>query len=105
MQTGIEKNVIGNNPVSLTVRPISSEVTKDDVGNGSAKPSSIDNVEIDVPNSSNHFRSPTSDVVSTFCMLIFILPALFSFSSMYVHVHACATVWYLLTLIQMGSAG
>ncbi|KAK1423796.1 hypothetical protein QVD17_19105 [Tagetes erecta] len=64
VETGIEKNVFGNNPVSLTIRPISSEplVTKDDAGNGSAKPSSIDNVEIDVPNSGNHLRSPTSGV-------------------------------------------
>ncbi|KAI3695607.1 hypothetical protein L1987_78605 [Smallanthus sonchifolius] len=64
VQTGIEKNVFGNNPVSLTTRPVSSEplVTKDDVGNGSAKPSNIDDVEIDVPNSANHLRSPTSGV-------------------------------------------
>ncbi|KAI3675347.1 hypothetical protein L1987_84936 [Smallanthus sonchifolius] len=64
VQTGIEKNVFGNNPVSLAARPISTEssVTKDDVGNGSTKPSSIDIVEIDVPNSANHIRSPTSGV-------------------------------------------
>ncbi|KAI7738079.1 hypothetical protein M8C21_010291 [Ambrosia artemisiifolia] len=64
VQTGIEKNVFGNNPVSLAARPISTEplVTKDDVGNGSNRPSSIDIVEIDVPNSANHLRSPPSGV-------------------------------------------
>ncbi|XP_076936420.1 uncharacterized protein LOC143603524 [Bidens hawaiensis] len=64
IKTGIEKNVFGNNPVSLTVRPISSEpsATKDDITNSSTKPSSTDNMEIDVPNSSNHLRSPTSGV-------------------------------------------
>ncbi|KAJ0680917.1 putative transcription factor C2H2 family [Helianthus annuus] len=64
VQTGIEKNVFGNNPVSLTARPVSTEplVTKDDVGNGSTRPSSIDIVEIDVPNSANHLRSPPSGV-------------------------------------------
>lgn len=61
IQTGMEKNVFGNNPVSLAA--ISSEplVTKD-VNGSSSKPSSIDIVEIDVPNSANHIRSPTSGV-------------------------------------------
>ncbi|KAK1439967.1 hypothetical protein QVD17_05792 [Tagetes erecta] len=64
VQTGIEKNVFGNNPVSLAVRPVSNEttMTKDDVGNGYTKPSNTDIVEIDVPSSANHIRSPTSGV-------------------------------------------
>ncbi|XP_024967092.1 zinc finger protein-like 1 homolog [Cynara cardunculus var. scolymus] len=81
IQTGMEKNVFGNNPVSLPTRDsrgsspaLSSDplVTKDAVGysvssgNSSAKPSSVDIVEIDVPNSANHegnfLRSPTSGV-------------------------------------------
>ncbi|KAJ0591358.1 putative chromatin regulator PHD family [Helianthus annuus] len=65
VQTGIEKNVFGNNPVSLTVR-VSPEpsVTNDDAANGSAKRSSTDNVEIDVPSSINHLRSPTSSATT-----------------------------------------
>ncbi|XP_076935268.1 uncharacterized protein LOC143601863 isoform X2 [Bidens hawaiensis] len=62
VQTGIEKNVFGNNPVSMAARPEPSSVTKDDVGNGSTKPLSIDIVEIDAPNSANHLRSPPSGV-------------------------------------------
>lgn len=67
-QTGIEKNVFGNNPVSLAARHVSTEssVTKDDVGNGYIKPSNTDIVEIDVPSSANHIRSPTSGGVSDF---------------------------------------
>ena len=65
MQTGMEKNVFGNNPVSMSSPP-EHLVTKDAVGgNGSARPSSIDIVEIDAPNSANHIRSPPSGVVST----------------------------------------
>ncbi|XP_071698447.1 uncharacterized protein [Rutidosis leptorrhynchoides] len=62
VQTGVEKNVFGNNPVSIAAKPIEPMVTKDDAGNGSAKPSNTDIVEIDVPNSENHLRSPTSGV-------------------------------------------
>ncbi|KAJ0598966.1 putative Zinc finger protein-like 1 [Helianthus annuus] len=63
--TGIEKNVFGNNPVSLTVRiPPEPSVTNDDAANGSAKRSSTDNVEIDVPSSVNHLRSPTSSATT-----------------------------------------
>lgn len=70
MQTGMEKNVFGNNPVSFPIPAISSEpLTKDpssvNGSSSSSKPSSIDIVEIDVPNSANHSRSPTSVVVST----------------------------------------
>lgn len=63
MQTGMEKNVFGNNPVSLPAPVLTSEslVTKDANGS-SSKPSSTDIVEIDVPNSANHLRSPTSGV-------------------------------------------
>ncbi|PWA53645.1 RING/U-box superfamily protein [Artemisia annua] len=62
IQTGMEKNVFGNNPVSMSSPP-EHLVTKDAVGgNGSAKPSSIDIVEIDAPNSANHIRSPPSGV-------------------------------------------
>ncbi|KAJ0933542.1 putative transcription factor C2H2 family [Helianthus annuus] len=65
VQTGIEKNVFGNNPVSLTVRiPPEPSVTNDDAANGSAKRSSTDNVEIDVPSSINHLRSPTSSATT-----------------------------------------
>lgn len=41
MQTGMEKYVLENHPVSLPTMPISSEpsVTKDNVGNGLSKPS------------------------------------------------------------------
>ncbi|KAI3806350.1 hypothetical protein L1987_22249 [Smallanthus sonchifolius] len=52
--------------IPLAARPISIEstVTKDDVRNGSTKPSSIDIVEINVPNSANQLRSPTYGVAS-----------------------------------------
>ncbi|PWA41819.1 RING/U-box superfamily protein [Artemisia annua] len=64
IQTGMEKNVFGNNPVSMSSPP-EHLVTKDSVGgNGSAKPSSIDIVEIDAPNSTNHIRSPPSGILS-----------------------------------------
>ncbi|PWA88543.1 RING/U-box superfamily protein [Artemisia annua] len=68
IQTGMEKNVFGNNPVSMSSPP-EHLVTKDSVGgNGSAKPSSIDIVEIDAPNSANHIRSPPSGVVKIICI-------------------------------------
>ncbi|KAI3760268.1 hypothetical protein L1987_50661 [Smallanthus sonchifolius] len=66
LKTVIEKNAFGNNPVSLAARHISIEsttVTKDDVRNGSTKPSSIDIVEINVPNSANHLINPTYGVL------------------------------------------
>ncbi|CAH1450457.1 unnamed protein product [Lactuca virosa] len=67
IQTGMEKNVFGNNPVSFPTPAISSDpLTKDpssvNGSSSSSKPSSIDIVEIDVPNSANHSRSPTSGV-------------------------------------------
>nr|GEW90437.1 zinc finger protein-like 1 homolog [Tanacetum cinerariifolium] len=64
IQTGMEKNVFGNNPVSMST-PLEHPVTKEALGgNGSARPSSIDIVEIDAPNSANHVRSPPSGVVN-----------------------------------------
>ncbi|XP_071726237.1 uncharacterized protein [Rutidosis leptorrhynchoides] len=61
VQTGIEKNVFGNNPVPMEARPPPIEpttVTKYDARNASAKNSSIDIAE-----EIHHSRSPTSSGV------------------------------------------
>ncbi|XP_073263300.1 uncharacterized protein [Populus alba] len=72
MQTGLEKNLFGNHPVSLLAPPptftsdplvaisSSSLVTKDETGTGSSKISVPDIVEIDSPNSAGNYMKNSS---------------------------------------------
>uniref|UniRef100_A0A6M2FDG6 RING-type domain-containing protein n=1 Tax=Populus davidiana TaxID=266767 RepID=A0A6M2FDG6_9ROSI len=72
MQTGLEKNLFGNHPVSLLAPPptftsdplvaisSSSLVTKDETGTGSSKISVSDIVEIDSPNSAGNYMKNSS---------------------------------------------